>query len=111
MSSHTDTWCLRRRGLYLWDELKQRVGVECANGQGYEVEQQPFVKGFLHEGHHAGTHQRAQRDQCHTQDPITPDWLAKRRKGGGVRGREEKKEELKNKVHQINHRVKKKKHE
>lgn len=87
-----DTWCLQqsesqKHQLYLWDELKQGVGVECANGQGYEVEQQPFVKGFLHEGHHAGTHQRAQRDQCHTQDPVTPDWLAERRKRGGERGR------------------------
>ena len=57
---------------YLWDELKQGVGVQCANGQGYEVEQQSLVKGSLHEGHHARPDQRTQRDQCHTQDPITP---------------------------------------
>lgn len=50
---------------YLWDELKQGVGVESANGQGYEVEQQSLVKGFLHEGHDARPDQRAQRDQCH----------------------------------------------
>lgn len=57
---------------YLWDELKQGVGVERANGQGYEVEQESLVKGFLHEGHHARPDQRTQRDQCHTEDPITP---------------------------------------
>lgn len=62
----------QRHGHYLRDELKQGVGVECANSQGYEVEQQSFVKGFLHEGHHASPDQRAQRDQCHTEDPITP---------------------------------------
>lgn len=50
---------------YLWDELKQGVGVESANGQGYEVEQQSLVKGFLHEGYDARPDQRAQRDQCH----------------------------------------------
>ena len=57
---------------YLWDELEESVGVERANGQGYEVEQQSLVKGFLHEGHNARPDQRTQRDQRHTQDPITP---------------------------------------
>jgi len=62
----------RERRHYLWDELKQGVGVERADGQRYEEEQQPLVKGFLHEGHHARPDQRTQRDQCHTEDPITP---------------------------------------
>lgn len=57
---------------YLWDELKQGVGVERANGQGYEVEEQPLVKGFPHEGHHTGPQQGAQGDDRDAQEPITP---------------------------------------
>lgn len=59
-------------GCYLGNKLKQGVGVQGADGQGYEVEQQPFVKGLLHERHHTGPGQGTQRDQCHRQDPIAP---------------------------------------
>jgi len=59
--------------LYLRDELEDGVGVECADGQRYEVEQQPLVKGFPHEGNDAGAHQGTQRDQSDAQESITPD--------------------------------------
>lgn len=58
--------------LYLWNELEKGVGVERADGQRNEVEQQTLVKGFLHEGHHAGPRQRAQRDERHAQEPVAP---------------------------------------
>lgn len=61
------------RPLYLRDELKEGVGVERADGQCYEVEQQPLVKGFPHEGNDAGAHQGTQRDQSDAQESITPD--------------------------------------
>lgn len=76
----------RSLGCYLRNELKQGVGVQGANGQGYEVEQQPFVKGLLHERHHAGPSQGTQGDQRHTQDPIAPNlWAEGRHRKEGRR--------------------------
>lgn len=58
---------------YLGNELEEGVGVESSNRQSYEVEEQPLVKGLLHEGHHAGSHQRAQGDDGDAEEPVTPD--------------------------------------
>lgn len=57
---------------YLGDELEEGVGVEGANRQSYEVEQQPLVKGLLHEGHHAGPHEGAEGDDGHAEETISP---------------------------------------
>lgn len=63
----------RNPGLpYLGDELEEGVGVEGANRQSYEVEQQPLVKGLLHEGHHAGPHEGAEGDDGHAEETISP---------------------------------------
>ena len=58
---------------YLGNELEEGVGVESSNRQSYEVEEQPLVKGLLHEGHHAGSHQRAEGDDGHAEETVTPD--------------------------------------
>lgn len=57
---------------YLGDELEEGVGVEGANRQSYEVEQQPLVKGLLQEGHHAGPHEGAEGDDGHAEETISP---------------------------------------
>lgn len=57
---------------YLRDELEEGVGVEGANRQSYEVEQQPLVKGLLHEGYHTGPHEGAEGDDGHTEETISP---------------------------------------
>lgn len=64
----------RRASPYLGNELEEGVGVESSNRQSYEVEEQPLVKGLLHEGHHAGSHQRAQGDDGDAEETVTPDW-------------------------------------
>lgn len=64
---------MRSPGLpYLGDELEEGVGVEGANRQSYEVEQQPLVKGLLQEGHHAGPHEGAEGDDGHAEETISP---------------------------------------
>lgn len=57
---------------YLRDELEEGVGVEGANRQSYEVEQQPLVKGLLHEGYHTGPHEGAEGDDGHAEKTISP---------------------------------------
>lgn len=57
---------------YLRNELEEGVGVEGSNRQSYEVEQQPLVKGLLHEGHHAGPQEGAEGDDGHTEETISP---------------------------------------
>lgn len=57
---------------YLRDELEEGIGVEGSNRQSYEVEQQPLVKGLLHEGHHAGPHEGAEGDDGHTEQTVSP---------------------------------------
>lgn len=59
---------------YLRNELEEGVGVEGANGQGYEVEEQALVKGLLHERHHASPDQGAEGNDGHTEETVTPDW-------------------------------------
>lgn len=63
----------RRSSPYLGNELEEGVGVESSNRQSYEVEEQPLVKGLLHEGYHAGSHQRAEGDDGHAEETVTPD--------------------------------------
>lgn len=57
---------------YLGDELEEGVGGEGANRQSYEVEQQPLVKGLLHEGHHAGPREGAEGNDGHAEETIPP---------------------------------------
>lgn len=57
---------------YLRDELEEGVGVEGANRQSYEVEQQPLVKGLLHDGHHNGPQEGAEGDDGHAEETIPP---------------------------------------
>lgn len=70
---HTHTRQARRPSPYLGDELEEGIGVESSNRQSYEVEEQPLVKGLLHEGHHAGSHQGAEGDDGHAEETVTPD--------------------------------------
>lgn len=84
----------RRSSPYLGNELEEGVGVESSNRQSYEVEEQPLVKGLLHEGHHAGSHQRAEGDDGDAEETVTPDCGGRAKKkssppgGNGAKGKE-----------------------